>query len=102
MISNWQYLPNLQVAVFIQQYVRRLQVSVYYSGRVQELECFQDLIDKVLHVLHGKLLLRANDPVHICFDQFADEVDITENVPKGRDHVVREDTIVQAYPSRGT
>ena len=75
---------------------------MYYPCRVKELECFQDLIDEVLHMLHGKLLLRANDPVHICFDQFADEVDITENVPKARDHVVREYTIVQAYPSRGT
>ena len=49
-------LPDFQVAVLVKKNVARLQVTMNDVSRVQELECSQNLVDKILNVFSKKLL----------------------------------------------
>ena len=50
-IKKHAYLPNLEVAVFIEQNIAWLQITMDDICRVQKLERSQDLVNEVLNVL---------------------------------------------------
>ena len=44
-------LPNLKIAIFVQQDIGGLQVSVDDTGRVEEFKSAEHLVDEVLNML---------------------------------------------------
>ena len=69
-------ITNLQVAIGIDQQIRGLQVAVQDIARMNVLEAAQDLIDKILNVIHAELLFGINDPVQIGFHEIRDHVHV--------------------------
>ena len=72
-------LPNLQVAVLIEENIAGLQVAVDDVGGVEEFEGAQHLVDEILNVLGEQLLPRSNHSTQICLHELADEVDVAED-----------------------
>ena len=75
-----RYLPNLQVAVLIEQNIARLQIAMDDVGGVEEFEGAQHLVDEILNVLSEQLLPRPDHSTQICLHELADEVDVTEDL----------------------
>ena len=62
-------ITDLQIAVTVQQKVRRLQIAMKHTGRVHCLDRSQCLVDKILAMVVGQRL-RTDDSMHIGLHQF--------------------------------
>jgi|LauGreDrversion4_2_1035121.scaffolds.fasta_scaffold101176_2 hypothetical protein len=58
-------ISELNVTVFVNEKVLRLQIAVHYSVRMAVSCCLQDLVGEALHFLRRQ---RASDLSHILFE----------------------------------
>ena len=70
-------IANLQVAVGVQQQVRRLQVAVENVGGVHGLQGTESLVNEVLAVIIGQIL-GTDNAVHVRLHELLNEVDLGE------------------------
>ena len=70
-------IADLQIAIRVEEQVRRLEITVEDVGGVHSLKCAESLVDKVLAVVVRKLLC-ADDTVHVRLHKLLDEVDLSK------------------------
>lgn len=76
--SGQTEVTNLEIAVFVEEQVAWLQISVNDVGAVDIEAASEQLVHEVLAVVVSQILSRVNHSVHICLHQVCHDVDILE------------------------